>query len=263
MNFGSLPQNFVDAGATITITALFVPAAGPTTYTVIVRTSNGEMGSVNPMGVNTVVAGESFTVTATPNTGYHFVNWTSGTDVVSTENPYTFTVTEDIALIANFEANDPGVTYYELRVTSENTDMGTVSCSVPVGQVAEGTEVTVTATAAEGYRFVNWLSDAGIVVSTDNPYTFTMTENVVLIAIFEAVTGIEDIETSDFNAYSIDNRIVVKGVENMPVNVYDVNGRSVKSIAKATETIEFTVPSTGVYLVKAGNAPAKRVVVVR
>jgi hypothetical protein len=263
MNFGSLPQNFVDAGATITITALFVPAAGPTTYTVIVRTSNGEMGNVNPMGVNTVVAGESFTVTATPNTGYHFVNWTSGTDVVSTENPYTFTVTEDIALIANFEANDPGVTYYELRVTSENTDMCTVSCSVPVGQVAEGTEVTVTATAAEGYRFVNWLSDAGIVVSTDNPYTFTLTENVALIAIFEAVTGIEDIETSDFNAYSIDNRIVVKGVENMSVNVYDVNGRSVKSIAKATETIEFTVPSTGVYLVKAGNAPAKRVVVVR
>ena len=262
MVFGTLPQSFADYGATITVTAVFAPAT-VTTYTVIVRTSNGEMGNVTPAGINTVNAGESFTVTATPNEGYHFVNWTTGTDVVSTANPYTFTVTENINLIANFEANDSTLTYYEVSVTSANTEMGTVSSDVAVGQVAEGTVITVTATANEGYRFVNWVTDGGAVVSTENPYTFTVTENVNLVAVFERIDGIDDVEANDYKVYSIDNRIVVKGVENMSVYLFDVTGRTVKSVAKAAETVEFTVPSAGVYLVKAGMAPAKRVVVVR
>ena len=215
------------------------------------------------MGVNTVNAGESFTVTAYPNTGYHFVSWTMGDSVISTANPYTFTVNADVNLVANFAENDSTLTYYTLIVTSQDNEMGSVSCSVPTGQVAEGTVVTVTATANEGYRFRHWVTDGGVVVSTENPYTFTMTGYVRLTAMFERVDGISDVEANDFQVYSIDNRIVVKGVENMPVYVYDVTGRSVKSMAKATETVEFTVPSAGVYLVKVGNAAAKRVVVVR
>lgn len=49
----------------------------------------------------------------------------------------------------------------------------------------------------------------------------------------------------------------------MDIYVYDVNGRVVRTQANATETVEFTMNNTGVYLVKVGNAPAKRVVVVR
>ena len=84
-----------------------------------------------------------------------------------------------------------------------------------------------------------------------------------LVAEFRAITGIDDVEGSNANIYSVDNTIVVKGAENLTIYVYDVNGRCVRKQANATETVEFTMSSTGVYLVKVGNAPAKRVVVVR
>ena len=40
-----------------------------------------------------VLPGTSVTLTATPNEGYVFVNWTVNGEEVSTENPYTATVT--------------------------------------------------------------------------------------------------------------------------------------------------------------------------
>jgi len=43
------------------------------------------------------------TVTAVANDGYRFVNWTKNGSEVSKANPYSFTVTEDIELVANFE----------------------------------------------------------------------------------------------------------------------------------------------------------------
>ena len=43
------------------------------------------------------------TVTAVPRNDYKFVNWTIDGVEVSKDNPYSFTVTEDIELVANFE----------------------------------------------------------------------------------------------------------------------------------------------------------------
>ena len=59
----------------------------------------------------TVSADETVTVTATPADGYKFVGWyVEGTDTpVSTDAAYTFTVSENIALVAKFEAEESGV----------------------------------------------------------------------------------------------------------------------------------------------------------
>ncbi len=46
--------------------------------------------------------GASCTVTATPNEGYGFVNWTEDDDVVSSNASYTFTVTDNRNLVAKF-----------------------------------------------------------------------------------------------------------------------------------------------------------------
>ena len=83
-----------------------------------------------------------------------------------------------------------------------------------------------------------------------------------LTANFVRNQGIDEVESADFQAYSLNGKVIVKGVENMDVNVYDVTGRSVNNVAKAAETVEFTVPAAGVYMVKVGNA-VKRVVVIR
>ena len=151
-----------------------------------------------------------------------------------------------------------------------NATMGSIN---PSGEqtYTVGDVFTFTATANEGYRLAAWqvMMEGETFTQTEGIMT-TVTDTViaaldgaVITAIFERETGIDDVEGSEAMVYSTDSKIVVKGAENMDVNVYDVNGRCVRTQANATETVEFTMPSAGVYLVKVGEAPAKRVVVVR
>jgi len=157
-----------------------------------------------------------------------------------------------------------------ITFTVNDASMGTITPS-GVQTYHVGETLTVTATPYAGYQLVAWqLTIDGETQTVTEDITTTYTDAVIpevdgaiITAVFQRETGIDDVEAGDFKAYSIDSRIVVKGVENMNVNIYDVTGRVVYNEAKAAETIEFTVPSAGVYMVKAGNAPAKRVVVVR
>ncbi len=50
----------------------------------------------------------------------------------------------------------------------------------------DGTEVTVSASEVDGYVFSSWKSGE-TVVSTDNPYTFTITSDVELVAVYTAL----------------------------------------------------------------------------
>ena len=83
------------------------------------------------------------------------------------------TITADTTYIAEWTANT-----YTITVTAGSG--GTVSGS---GEYSEGTEVTVTATPATGYHFVNW-TENGTEVSTEATFTFNATVDRNLIAIF-------------------------------------------------------------------------------
>ena len=72
----------------------------------------------------------------------------------------------------------PAPKIYTVSATAEN---GTVEGA---GQYEEGTQATLTATAAEGYEFVKWTVE-GTEVSTENPYTFNVTADVALVANFQ------------------------------------------------------------------------------
>ena len=80
----------------------------------------------------------------------------------------------------------PNTQTYTVSVSSANTSMGTVSGG---GEYKEGTTATVTATPKSGYRFTKW-SDG----TTKNPYTFTVTKDVSLIAYFEKESSSEAYE---------------------------------------------------------------------
>lgn len=107
-------------------------------------------------------------VTATPNYGYHFVQWQDG----NSDNPRTVTLTQDTVLTAYFAVN----TYY-LTLVSNDTTMGTVSGS---GSYNYLTQVTLTATANEHHHFVQW-NDG----NTTNPRLITLTSDTTFIAQFE------------------------------------------------------------------------------
>ena len=87
---------------------------GAKSYTVTATANDTAMGTIT--GAGTCYEGENVKLTATANKGYEFVNWTKGEEIVSTENPYTFTVTTDVALIANFELKIIGVVKRALQL---------------------------------------------------------------------------------------------------------------------------------------------------
>ena len=64
-------------------------------------------------GAGTYEMGTTCTLTAISNVGYTFINWTKDGTVVSTNPTYSFTVTEDVELVANFklpgDANGDGI----------------------------------------------------------------------------------------------------------------------------------------------------------
>ena len=148
---------------------------------------------------------------------------------------------------------------YTVTLVSQNEAWGSVSES---GTIAENGYFTATATANEGYEFVAWLN-GNDTVSTSSTYIFQVTENITLTAVFAEVQGISAVDMNNVVIYSTDSRIFVNGAEGYDVYVYDVNGRVINRQMKAADAIEFRMTTTGVYLVKVGNAPAKRVVVVR
>lgn len=116
-------------------------------YTVSVASNNNEWGIAN--GGGTFEEGQNATITAVAATNYEFVNWTKEGAEVSTENPYTFAVTESATYVANFVEK----TKYTVDATPNDPNMGTVTGD---GSYYEGTEVTLTATAKGGYVFVDW-----------------------------------------------------------------------------------------------------------
>ncbi|MBR5531789.1 MAG: hypothetical protein IKU59_00555 [Bacteroidales bacterium] len=71
-------------------------------YSVSAKTSDVTKGSA-VASLSEVPEGETVVLTATPQTGNAFVNWTVNGAVVSTENPYTATITADTEFTANFE----------------------------------------------------------------------------------------------------------------------------------------------------------------
>ena len=148
---------------------------------------------------------------------------------------------------------------YTVTLVSQNEAWGSVSES---GTIAENGYFTATATANEGYEFVAWLN-GNDTVSTSSTYIFQVTEDITLTAVFAEVQGISAVDMNNVVIYSTDSRIFVNGAEGYDVYVYDVNGRVINRQMKAADAIEFRMTTTGVYLVKVGNAPAKRVVVVR
>jgi hypothetical protein len=93
INFNDTTNNQVTTRtATLTIT--------PKNYTVRVSASPIADGSVT--GGGTFAGGTSDTVIATPNTGHTFVHWTENGRVVSTSESYTFTVSANVTLVADF-----------------------------------------------------------------------------------------------------------------------------------------------------------------
>ena len=75
----------------------------PTTEYVQISAASANASQGNVSGGGRKAVGGTCTLTATPATGFQFKNWTKGGEVISTANPYTFTVEEAVSIVGNFE----------------------------------------------------------------------------------------------------------------------------------------------------------------
>ena len=122
-------------------------------------------------------------INATPNTGWEFVNWTEGGNVVSTDAEFSFEVTKDTHLVANFQKKT-------FLVTIGLSGSGSVSGD---GSYLFGDEVTLIATPDEHNKFVGWFIGEDL-ISDDKEFTFTIEDNMNIIAVFEEIMYVLTLE---------------------------------------------------------------------
>ena len=173
-------------GEVVTFTTL------PQPYSINVSVNPTAGGTISKDGEaftgGTLYQGDQCTLTATPSTGYDFVNWTENGTPVSTEPTYSFEVAGDRTLVANFQLKT-----YTINVSVDPAEGGTIKVDgqpFTGGNINHGTQLTMVAEPAEGYVFVNWTegvdnSGAPIVVSTEASYTVNVITTHTLVAHFE------------------------------------------------------------------------------
>ena len=141
---------------------------------VITLTADSTMGSAK--GAGTYAYKSSVSLSATANSGYSFSGWYDGETLVSSANPYSFTMPySDLSYTAKFTVNKYNVSLSSSEVAT--TPAGTCEVS-GAGTYAYGSSVTISATPAAGYGFLGWY-DGSTLISSNNSYTFTVPANDV------------------------------------------------------------------------------------
>lgn len=190
-------------------------SSAPQSYTISVSANPTNGGSVT--GGGTFNQGASCTVTATANTGFNFTNWTENGTVVSTSASYTFTVTGNRTLVANFTAQPQ---QYTINVSANPTNGGSVTGG---GTFNQGQSCTVTATANNGFNFTNW-TENGTVVSTNASYTFTVNANRNLVANFTQQNYTINVSANPTNGGTVSGGGAFHYGENCTVSATTNNG---------------------------------------
>lgn len=162
------------SGLVVAIAVVFlVFACGKDTFILTAVPNDPSYGSVS--GGGEYKNGDKATVTATPYSGYRFVNWDDG----MTENPRTVIMHENTNLTANFGKAQTQT--YSITVSSNNSGWGSVSGG---GTYPSGSTVTLKATPYSGYSFERW--NDGVTSATR---TITVTGNASYTAYFKVNGG--------------------------------------------------------------------------
>ena len=147
---------------------------------------------------------------------------------------------------------------YDFSATSNDSARGTAT--IITGPTCENRWARVRADAYTGYHFDHW-SDG----NRDNPRYIVVLQDTHLVAYFASDNeeeGIEETAEDGVKLYQSNGQIVVEGAEGSRVMVYDVYGRLLATMRDDGGLLRFDVPAAGVYLVRVGDAPARRVAVV-
>ena len=236
---------------TITLTqdTSFTAYFAPSQYTLTLQSADESLGIVT--GGGEYAYHDTVTISATATAPhYHFDRWSDN----NTDNPRQYVITGNATLTAYFALD-----VHTVVVQVDDMAHGTVSGG---GNYAYGSAATITAeTPFSGWVFSHWSDGA-----TYNPYTFAVLQDTVMTAYFVregSQNGVDGVDTISAKIYVNNGQIVVEGAEGYPVYLYDVVGRLLATKRETAQEVLLDVPASGAYLVKIGDAPARRIVVRR
>ena len=179
------PRTDTNVRENVTVEAEFV-ADNVTLFTLTYTAAEG--GSISGVATQTVAEGQNgVAVTAVPNKGYRFVQWSDGnTNATRTEEK----VTEDMAFKAEF--------IQQVRVDYLAAANGSIEGAALQNVDLGGSTTAVTAVPAEGYRFVDWSDGVTEATRTD-----VVDDDLTVVARFELIRYILTINVIDANANPI------------------------------------------------------------
>ncbi len=187
--------------------------------------------------------GSAASVVAVPYSGYQFSHWSDG----ATHNPYTFAVVGDVQLTAFFYEN--GTPYQDTLILHD-----TLYVNVPVHDT---TFVSITDTLLIHEIDTLWLRDT--------IYLPQYIHDTIVIhdTIYITQEDINGVEVLNAKVYSSQRQIVVEGAEGNEVTLFDISGRVIAARHDYGTPLRFEVSAAGTYMIKIGNYPARKVVVIR
>lgn len=178
-------------------------------YTLSAAVSTVGAGTVKVSPAGTVFDAETpITVTATKNFGYKFVNWTDANNqVVSTDAAYTFSISANTALKANFEKINTYALDYKVEGGANDYMVSATPAPTVVdgkNMYEEGTEVTLTATGNDIIDFNNWsngetAAEIKTTMNADQAFTATFSAKDFIVA-WDFYNAGKEGRTADFAA---------------------------------------------------------------
>ena len=100
---------------------------------------------------------------------------------VANNKQYAFS---DVVIKGDVAGTIEAVPTYTMSVKLGTEGAGSVSCNPAGAEFDEGTTLTVKATENFGYHFAAWTDEVGNEVSKENPYSFEINANTVLVATY-------------------------------------------------------------------------------
>ena len=210
--------------------------------------NNDTLGFVTGGGV--YMSGTEVTITAVSYAGATFTGWNDGSTTV---NPLTYIMGEnDTTITAIFApASTTEVVHDTVTMPVYDTTIVTIHDTTVVTNTVHDTTVV--------YADTTYIE----VEVHDTIYLFdTVFIHDTIIIYDTTVTGVDEVVNS-VRLYGENGQIVVEGSEGAAVILYDAVGRMLATRRDDYGRLTFDVPASGVYMVKVGNHPARKVVVVR
>ncbi len=139
--------------------------------------------------------------------------------------------------------NIPGAVTYSLATSVSPASSGTVTLNPAGTSFNEGTAITLTANKNFGYNFTRWVDGNGDLVSTANPYTFTINSNTTIIAEYTVIETYT-LSVNVNGAYGLGDYSVSPAGKDGAFSVYE-KGTNVTVTAIENDIVKFSNWSDG------------------